>query len=224
MLALFSWDGTAANWQEITLADDGFASLCTKFTRPGCDYCIGVPHTVLDRERLLTLTAGKMRKIKEWHEVRNMDSFTTEHDERSKRLTFTHEQANASKDFRQEHLSRYVTLQMDILQIASNFPETIHDLRGDWRLQPPRADDFRFNLVCAGGQQKQGAIAIYVGVAPPETVKQLKDELIRAWGRVETRRLVIWYSYENIFQNEHTPLPLVTDDQEPPASIIGPAA
>jgi len=128
MLSLRHWDVPTGSWRDSRNSDDGFATLCNEFREQACDYCLCDPHTTVDRERLLTLSAGKLRRSRDWHEVRNIDSFTAGPDERSKRLTFTHEQAQASDDFRREHLARYIKLQMSVLANPAHFPPTIQDL------------------------------------------------------------------------------------------------
>jgi len=222
MLSLQQWDVQAGRWLDSANADDGFTQLCGTFQEQACDFCLSAAHTALDRERLLTLSAGKLRRTRDWHKVRNMDSYTAEVNERSKRLTFTHEQAAASNEFRCVHLARYITLQMNILTDLENFPPTIQDLKGNWKLQPPQpADEFRFNVVSRSGQA-QGATAIFVDLEPPDYANQLKDELVREWGKIQTRRLVIWYRYQNGIRYVHPPLPSITDDLEPPASVASP--
>lgn len=224
MVSLFNWDTTTGSWKDSTLADDGFDKLCATALPKGCDYCQGKPHTAIDRERLLTLSTGKLQPLRDWHKVQKMDSFIAGEDERSKRLTFTHEQCAPSKEFRRSYLEHYIELQANILTKPDNFPPTIQDLRGDWKLKPPHAsDDFRFNLVSPSGGA-QGATAMFVGSLSRESAHELKDNLIRAWGQEHTRRLAIWYKDQNGIHHTHSPLPTITDDSEPPKSITGPAA
>ena len=219
MLSLRHWDEAVGAWHETVRADDGFAQLCETFQEQACDYCLNAPNTTVDRERLLTLSAGKLRMEQDWYNVRKMESFMADVDERTKRLTFTHEQADASNGFRRDHLKRYIKLQMTVLRDPANFPPTIQDLRGDWQIQPPRAaDGFRFNLVSLTGRAC-GATGIFVGLEPPNFVQQLMDDLIRTWGKLESRRLVIWYEFQNTIRFAHPPLPSITDDLEIPASI-----
>jgi hypothetical protein len=220
MLSLWDWNIPESTWVDSANANDGFAQLCETFQLPACDYCLNATHTTLDRERILTLSAGKLRGARDWHKVRNMDSFAAEDNERSKRLTFTHEQAQASVTFRREHLANYIKLQMTVLANPSHFPPTIQDLKGDWTLQPPNvANGFRFNLVSRSGQV-QGATAIFLGLVPPDVVRRLMDDLLRAWDKPEeTRRLVIWYESPNEIHCSHPPLFSITDGIESPASI-----
>ena len=220
MLSLWHWDAQTGTWRDAVNADDGFAQLCGSFQQQGCDYCSNAPHKAVDRERLLTLSAGKLRRARDWHTVRNMDSFKAEADERSKRLTFTHEQAQASDEFRRGYLRRYIKLQMTVLANPANFPPTIQDLVGDWSLQPPSTTDgFRFNLVSRSARV-QGATAIFLGLESPDSVHRLMDDLLRAWDKPEeTRRLVIWYESPIAILCLHPPLFSITNGIELPASI-----
>jgi len=219
MLSLWRWDEQSGSWCECASTDDGFKDLCDSYQQNNCDWCLENPFTSVDRERLLTLSAGKLEPSADWHTIVKLPSFVAEDDERSKRLTFVQEQHATSVDFRTEHMSRYIKLQNYINGNASNFPPPIHDLRGDCRLRPPAEDsDFRFNLVSKSGSG-QGATALFVDLQPPPYVQELKDKFIAAWGRENTRRLVIWYEHQGTIKCEHPPLPQIFDDSEHPASI-----
>lgn len=216
MCNLWRWDNEA--WQICVEADDGFQQLCQALGNPPLNGCL----TVVDRERLLTLSAGRFAPASDWHKVEKLNSFIAETDERSKRLTFVHEPSNDSVEFRTEHLSRYSRLQNFILPNAANFPPSILDLRENWQLRPPQENSaFRFNLegVSAG---IQGATAVFVGHRPLSDVRELWDKFDKAWrnkenerGEEKSRRLVIWYEDAggNI-GHQSQPLATITDDPE----------
>jgi hypothetical protein len=222
MRSLYQWDVEKKAWLDSATADDGFATLCASFQNQSCDYCLSPSYKAVDRERLLTLSAGSLKASKDWHEVRKMPSYTAESDEHTKRLTFTHEEAPISIQFRQEHLARYIKLQTTILANPQNLPETVKDLSGDWDLVSPReADKFRFNLVSRSGHG-HGATAIFVGFVPPHRARELADALIEAWGQLETRRLVVWYETQSSFGCVHPELPSIVDDSDTPTSFTRP--
>jgi len=184
------------------------------------DWCAGDVFTAVDRERLLTLSAGKFEPEVDWHEIQKLGSFVAEQDERTKRLTFVQEQSIDSVEFRNEHLSRYITLQQTIIPNAVDFPPTIQDLKDDCELKPPfKEDGFRFNLKSKSGKA-QGATGIFVGLQPPNYVKELQDKLETAWKKENVRRLVIWYEHRGTIECSHPPLASISDDSEHPASII----
>jgi hypothetical protein len=218
MLSLFSWDQSTGTWKDSAKADDGFDKLCRTF--PGsCDFCQNTPHTSVDRERLFTLSAGKLQPLLDWHAVREIDSFVAESDERSKRITFTHEDGTPSRTFRHSYLERYIELQTSILTKPENFPDAIGDLSGNCKLQPPNASsDFRFNLIGLTGDP-QGATAIYIGSESREAALQLKDNLMHTWGQEHTRRLVIWYKEQDKFGHTSMPTPGITDHATPPGPL-----
>jgi hypothetical protein len=224
MLSLRHWDTNEKTWLECERSEDGFQQLCQSFETPNCDFSQNAPHTAVDRERLLTLSAGYLKPRRDWHNVRNMDSFTAEADERTKRLTFTHEPAVESNNFRNECLARFIRLQMAVLTNPVNFPANISDLVGNWRFEPPRVEDgYRFNVV----NQTNGdlrATAIFVGLQPRHAAEALKGNLIREWGVSETRRLVIWYEDHQSIRVIPPSPPNFTDDSEPPDSIARPTA
>lgn len=219
MLALWKWNAREERWCVCETADDGFKELCDSYGTGSCDFCTATPFTPVDRERLLTLSAGKLDPRPDWHLVKTLDSFVAEEDETSKRLTFVHDPCQHSADFRRDHLGRYIKLQTSVIANAANLPPNIHDLRGDCHLRPPKDENnFRYNLVSKSGSA-QGATAVFVGLQAPPYVQELRDKFVAAWGQPYTRRLVIWYEHEDMIKCEHLPLPKITDDSEPPTSI-----
>ena len=216
---LYNWDSQNGGWIDSETADDGFKVLCDSFKSNPMEWCTGDGFTSVDRERLLTLSAGKLEPTKDWHEVNNLRSFGAEQDERTKRLTFVHEQSAASIDFRREHLARYITLQKRIISDPKHYPPNIEDLKADCELTPPsQANEFRFNLRSKTGAV-QGATAIFLDQQPPDEVENLKDKFVSKWGKEKTRRLAIWYRHEEGITCSYTPLGSISDDDEHPASI-----
>jgi len=221
MINLWHWQDES--WQVSTVANDGFQNLCQLFGNLSFDGC----QTVVDYERLLTLSAGKLEPSLDWHKVDKLNSFTAEADERSKRLTFVHEASNDSVDFRNDHLSRYSRLQRLILANANNFPPCIENLKDNWRLSAPKEEgEFRFNLqgISPG---VSGATAVFVGHRPPNEARELWDKFDKAWrnkenerGEERSRRLVIWYEdAEGNPGHVYKPLATITDDPEMQTSI-----
>ncbi len=225
MQALYCWNAAHSAWHEVASADDGFADFCTAQGEPTCDYCLAAPNTPLARERLFMLSAGKLQNLAHrdgWHHVRNLDSVEAEADERSKRITFTHEEAPDSRDYRQIMLGRFITLQLSILANPDNYPDNIRDLRGDCRLEPPTAaTHFRSNLASQSGT-KARATGVFLGQVPAADAAKLRDEIIAAWSQADkpVRRLVVWYDRHGQFHHAAAPLPSFLDGTEPPTSFI----
>jgi len=223
MLALLGWDNAAGAWVDAT-ASDGFQALCHTFG-PHCNYCTAAPHTVVDRERLFMLSSGNVPTPNEkagWHHVTNLHSFEAESDERSKRLTFTHEITQASVDFRHLHLGRFIELQTAILANASNYPSNIQDLVGDNGMVPPRsATGYRFNLESLSGQ-KAPATVVFLGQVPSDYARLVYDRIVEQWGGNDmARRLVVWYrNGQGTLNLALPPVPTIDEDSEPTTSII----
>jgi len=218
--ALFNWDNETNRWVKSEKAEAGFKALCDSYQENPMDWCVGAEFTSVDRERLLTLSAGKFEPAVDWHEVQNLGSFAAEQDERTKRLTFVQEQSAESVGFRNEHLTRYITLQKTIIPDADQYPPNIEDLKGDCELSPPSsADQFRFNLKSTSGK-RQGATGIFLDQQPPDEVEKLKGKFIAEWSRENTRRLVLWYRHGETIKYSYPPLASISDDGEHPASII----
>jgi len=217
---LYDWDSQNDQWAIAEKAEDGFKVLCDSFKSNPMDWCTGNGYTSVDRERLLTLSAGKLEPSENWHEINNLRSFTAEQDERTKRLTFAQEQSVESVDFRKEHLSRYITLQKKIISDPNHYPPNIEDLKGDCELDPPSStSDFRFNLKSRSGT-RQGATVVFLDQEPPDEVENLKGKFVAEWGRERTRRLAIWYRHEEVIKCSFPPLASISDDGEHPASIV----
>lgn len=217
MLSLYRWDTPTKAWTNSTQSDDGFDTLCkTTFSGPPCDFCQGTPYTAVDRERLFTLSSGKLKPSIDWHKVREIESFIAWGDERSKRLTFPHEGSQSSRDFRKSYLERYFELQTSILTTPQYFPSTIQDLIGTWKLQPPsESDKFCYNLVDQAGQFAK-ATAIFIGSDSRAVALNLKNNLISAWGEEHTRRLVVWYKDQGTICHTASATPTYTQYHEPP--------
>lgn len=220
MLELYSWDNRTEAYTVTPLANDGFKVLCDGYEEPDCDFFTAIPATALDRERLLVLSAGQLDRSRNWHEVKALPSFIAAVDERSQRLTFTHEDDPISKDYRNRHLSAFVKLQLAILADPANYPPPIHDLRGVAQMRlPSAAEGYRFNLgsKIAG---VAGATAVFLGAVPPADARKLRDDLVREWSLEKTRRLVIWYENAGKLECRHQAEPDFTTGSEPPGSII----
>jgi predicted amidohydrolase len=218
--ALFYWDNQDNAWIESQKAEDGFEALCDSYEQNRMDWCVGNQHTSVDRERLLTLSAGKLEPSVNWHEIQSLGSFTAEQDERTKRLTFVQDQAADSVGFRNEHITRYITLQKTIIPDKTHYPPNIQDLKDDCELSPPSAaNQFRFNLKSKSGA-RQGATGIFLDQQPPAEVEKLKGKFVAEWGRENTRRLVLWYRHGDTIRYSHPPLATISDDGEHPASIV----
>jgi hypothetical protein len=226
MVELWSWDPALRSWTPAAQCDDGFAALCSSYNQPQCKFFTTAPVTALDRERLLVLTAGKLLRSERWHEVGNLPPFHAEADERTKRLTFTHEQAAASKDYRAEFLRAMVRLQLTVLPNAALFPPTISDLIGKWEMMPPAGNDgYLTNLKgVAQGAAKPAAAAtvIFLGMVPEVEARKLRHDLEHAWPKTTQkppRRLVIWYEFGNDIHFTFVPEFDITGGSDAPATI-----
>ena len=106
MLLLLNWDEPNGTWFDSPANSvDGFADLCAEFEQGGCNYFLDPLYTAVDPGASVDPFGG--RPIRDWHEVRNMDSFTAEADERSKRLTFTHDADVTSDEYRRNQFARF---------------------------------------------------------------------------------------------------------------------
>jgi hypothetical protein len=224
---LKAWNTNSNSWRAVASADDGFLELCQKYQTEHLNLCLDDHATPVDRERLLTLCAGTLNTAPDWHNVENIQSFVSEADERSKRLTFVHDENLDSRAFRNEHFVRFIELQTIFLSDQANFPPNIIDLRGNYKISfPTDATQFRCNVV-DGTTGENGATVVYLGTQPASEAKLFYQRLRSGWGkrygrmREElVRRLVVAYKdAQGIVRAEHPPLGSITDDSESPESI-----
>lgn len=227
---LRTWDPQAESWNLTARADDGFSSLCASYQSPKLQPCLDELGAPVERERLLSLSAGTLEHSSDWYKVEKLKSFISEADERTKRLTFVHDCATASIEFRNEHLTRFIRLQTAFLERPNLYPPTIADLRDKLRIVFPRMDtNFRYN-VTHSEIEKLGATVIFLGSQARAVAREFFDSLCRAWGGKDdrfceelTRRIVV--AFEDVatgtIQAHHSAAPRVTDASEAPSSILG---
>ena len=160
-------------------------------------------------------------------EEENIQSFISEADERSKRLTFVHDGSVDSRNFRNDHLTRFIGLQTVVLANPANFPPNIEDLRGNFSIAyPVAATQFRFNLLNRQNNQN-GATVIFLGVIPRSEAKEFYQRLRTGWGKKDgkmreelVRRIVVAYlGADGTLRMEYPVLGSYTDDSEIPSSI-----
>jgi hypothetical protein len=218
MVALLNWDSNRDAWVTAAMSD-GFDLLCRNFD-DNCYYCSVEPYTVMDRERLFMLSSGTLETPADnigWEDPRNLESFEVQMDELSRRLTFTHETARNSSDYRNRQLAKYIELQKQILPLGSNYPENIEDLAPSWRLMPPRKEtDLRFNLESSADEDAPRATVVFLGAVPKSDAIETYDRIVKLWGgRARALRLVVWYRDTNgRHQSIHSGLPSFDEDSQ----------
>ena len=163
MRSVFRWDEHSMAWQQCAKADDGFTGLCDAYHDPSLRLCTEGLSSPVHAERLLALSSGKLLPVPNWHDVRNLPSFEAEADERTKRLTFVHEQDAASNEFRNICLTRYIRLVSEVLGKPSSYPVCIADLSGSFRVVAPQiGNGFRQNIESTS-PGSAGATAVFLG-------------------------------------------------------------
>lgn len=166
---LKAWDTASNTWRVVANAEDGFSALCGTFGSDHLNACLDHQATPADRERLLTLSAGTLETVQDWHAAEKIESFISEPDERSKRLTFVHELSLASRNFRSDHLTRFINLQNIVLANGGNFPPNIVDLQGNYRMVfPDAATQFRFNVVNGTTGRSGATVSMASRLGKPE--------------------------------------------------------
>ncbi len=227
MQSTWRWEVAQSSWVTCASVDDGFRDLCRPYGASLLAICVDGALSSLDVERLLALTCGQIKASADWHVVTNMSSYTAETDERTKRVTFVHDQYGDSQRFRELCLESLAGLLSRILVSPELFPDCISDLIDNYRLIAPRpADGFRHNII-PRSPDGAGATAIFLGHQRREAALALHDGLCTAWGEERsqlreerTRRLVVWYETSSgAIDSVHPPAPSIADDSEPPSSI-----
>ena len=102
MLRLWKWGAASQSWCDAQ-ADDGFAISCDSFEEGPFSCCLGNEFSSIDRERLLVLSTGKLKPVRDWHSVEKLNSFTANEDESPNRLLFAQDAQPSAVEFRKSH-------------------------------------------------------------------------------------------------------------------------
>jgi hypothetical protein len=220
MLDYYRWDAQNRNWGPLESVDDDFTNYCQSIAQD-LDPLTSDALTMLDRERLLSLSVGEIggsekAKKDNWHTPSFLDSFSINENEDINRVTFLQHPCEEAKERRRRNINKFRSFKSTIIT-SQNFPLPINDLMSDCEIRYPIFDSqarqkYHLNLSSRCGNRH--ATGLYIGGDTDEAMAQ------RTFDKVsnllpedsEKRRLVVWYS-ENNKVKFYTPYKRPTLDQ-----------
>lgn len=195
-LAKYIWN--SGKWQEeIRPKDDGFDDICNDYELDFRGICChnGI-RDVVKIERLLALSIGFAIE-KNWHDIQNLETFISTEEENLHRITCNIDKSMETDKWRKECLGKYRYLKRSILEDNKvRFPPRISGLKTMSHLGLT-SDKPNVNLLCL--DKNQFATIVYVGEFQTDQVAtRTYDKMADILSESEKKRLVVWYSKDNI--------------------------
>lgn len=214
MLKALTWDHEKDCWAEMPRLDDGLSDLCGACASDVSPFA-GDAVTPLDKERLIALSTGEVRKRRagKWYYMSNLDTLSINEDEISRRTTFTHDPDVGAEKTRFARLQQYAKLKNSIVKDSRNLPVCVADLDGCAVAQYPMVVNgmisYHHNFRREDGQ---GAASLaFLGICSDAFARKVYDSMAEALGDA-CRRLVVWYERDGIMRHVEVTKPLIDDD------------
>lgn len=192
-----NWDDEANNWDEITVAEDGFSAEVCESGDAQTEIKRIADTNPLEAERILALCSGEINHSEDWFKVQHLDSCVIDSLEVVRRVTFAQDKHNHAKIFRKTRLRRCARL-WDILN-NEELPPALEDIKVGfsfkWSLTSPHQ-----NVTSTSGKS---ATVIYMGEDCSDTdiepIKKNVEYLLHKsssgpdQSRTAQQRLHIWF-------------------------------
>lgn len=195
----YAWEVAKKDWVAQTASNDGFEKVSPQAAKAEADVKEVCKDNPIAAERALALSAGAIKRQREWHDVANLDSCVIDANEIIRRITFCQDNNPEASRFRIARLRRCGAL-WDILATQAELPKSMSDMKTgfklDWGTAKPHC-----NVISTSGET---ATLVYMGEesAPDQCeavytflAEQLRthpaaneDEALRA-----RQRLAVWY-------------------------------
>ncbi|MDR5730009.1 MAG: hypothetical protein RB191_21560 [Terriglobia bacterium] len=195
----YGWVPAKAAWSLRDAVSDGFAEISKHAGKAESDVTSICKTNPIAAERALALSAGAIRRQREWHDVAKLDSCVLDATEIIRRITFCQDNDDTAAQFRVARLRRCGTL-WTILATDAELPKSMVDMKAGFKLSWDPAKP-HCNVMSTSGEP---ATLIYMGedIAPDQCdavftflAEQLRahpvaneDDTLRA-----RQRLAVWY-------------------------------
>lgn len=195
-----------------------------------CNFLITHQNCILEKEKLVCLTAGKIDKAlgSSWSHIANIFSIKINEDsEVNRRITFTEDTYPDSLIQRSNYIDTVAELINVVLPDKSVYPDSIADLKGDDLVigynADSRADNYKFNILTAAGEKRIATIC-FMGTMPDEIIEKTFDFLQALFDKDNNhkRRVVVFYKRGNSILSRPDPNAgciTVTSDFEGPTFL-----
>ncbi len=127
------WDDVQTSWVEQGAAEDGFSAIVGESGDASAEIQRIAEANPLEAERVLALSAGKIRAGEDWHCVQKLDSCVIGTSEVICRITFCQDTDEHAREFRVSRLRRCGHL-WDILHMGGKLPPALSDLAQGFQL------------------------------------------------------------------------------------------
>jgi len=178
-----------------------------------CNFLISDQNCILEKEKLVCLTSGKIDKElgNSWCTISNLFSIKlNENSEVNCRITFTEDTHHESIEFRSKYIDVITVLTNEILPNKAVYPESIADLKDDDLVigynTNSRKDNYKYNLLTAAGVGKVATIC-FLGSMPEFVINKTFNFLQALFDNDNNnkRRVVVFYKRDNMIISKSDP-------------------
>jgi hypothetical protein len=178
------------------------------------NYFISPDNTILDKERLINISTGKVKsKDKEdWSKVFSLNSFTlNEIDECNNRLTYIEDTYDNSEQIRQINCTSIIELDQNILPNSDYFPHSIKRLidKNISLAYAKNADTFnyKYNVTNKDGNLEKATICYIGSAVSPSLINKTYDELQKLFDVESPGKdtIVVFYKQGNSILEKSNP-------------------
>ncbi len=195
-----------------------------------CNFLITHQNCILEKEKLVCLTSGKIDKElgSTWSNIPNIFSIKINEDsEVNRRITFTEDTYPDSLTQRSNYIDTVAGLTDDVLPDKDVYPDSIADLKTDELVIGYNADssvdNYKFNVLTAAGERRIATIC-FMGTMPDGVIEKTFDFLQAMFDKDNNhkRRVVVFYKRGNTILSKSDPNAgniAVTSDFEGPTFL-----
>lgn len=195
-----------------------------------CNFLITHQNCVLEKEKLVCLTAGKIDKElgSTWSHISNIFSIKINEDsEVNRRITFAEDTYPDSLTQRSNYIDTVAELINDVLPDKTVYPDSIAALKTDDLVigynAESHADNYKFNILTTAGEKRIATIC-FLGTMPDGIIDKTFDFLQAMFDKDNNhkRRVVVFYKRGNNILSKSDPNAgniTVTSDFEGPTFL-----
>jgi hypothetical protein len=178
-----------------------------------CSFLITHQNCILEKERLVCLTSGKVDKDlgSTWSDIPNIFSMKINEDsEVNRRITFTEDTYRDSLTQRSNYIDSVAELINDVLPEKDAYPDSIADLKTDDLVigynADSSADNYKFNILTTAGERRIATIC-FMGTMPDGIIEKTFDFIQAMFDRDNNhkRRVVVFYKRGNTIRSKSDP-------------------
>ncbi|MGB5989306.1 MAG: hypothetical protein WBG43_06165 [Marinifilaceae bacterium] len=193
---------------EIDEVDDNHI---VSFTNRGVNnaFLIDIEKSIIDKERLIDISTGKVKVKDNWSDVIHLKSFTlNELDECNHRLTYVEDKYESSESVRALACTNIFELDQNIIPQTSIYPHSIRHLR-DKRISLAYAENaeqfnYKYNLVNNSGAIEKATICFVGSAVGFQVVNKAYGELQKLFDEESPGKntIVVFYKQGNEILNK----------------------